>query len=947
MRRGFVWLSVICILCTLSVAAAAQSTINVPADQSTIQAAINAANNGDTVVVAPGTHIENLNFNGKVITVTSSDGPAVTIVDGGGAGPVVTFNTNEGGNSVLNGFTLQNGVPSNIYPIDGVSGGGILILNASPTITGNVITGNHAICGIGIEIQGGSAVIRGNTITGNTQAGGDGGCGGGGIEVTGDSSNPPATPLITGNTITNNSLDGGGFGGGIEVSYFSSPTIQNNYIAGNSAYNSGGGIDLESYLAPVVVQNIIVNNSIGGGGSGGGIYVEGPSSATDVVANNTIVGNTAFDGSSGIFTDVLSPIVITNNIVVAASGQNGIVCSPFSSTFPTFSHNDVTSPGSGGQAWSSNCASAAQSNGNISADPQFVDAANGDYHLQAASPAIDAGDNSAPNLPQQDYDGKTRVVDGNNDCLDTVDLGAYELQATVQASFSPTSLPFPNQFLNTTSSAQAVTLSSTGSTCLNVAGLPVTGDFAQSNTCGAHLPAGQSCVVDVTFTPTAAGTRTGTLTLTGNQSGDAPSVTLSGNAVVATASLAPSSLNFGSQLVNMSSAAQAVTLSNTGSGPLQIYSIGISGDFSQSNTCPASLGAGSSCVIQVTFRPTATGPRSGSLSISSNSVPAAPAVSLSGTGVQPAISVSPASIAFGDQVLNTSAPYQTVTVSNPGSATLHVSALSVTGDPDLYTVSNNCVGGPGTAPGGSCSIQMGFTPRSLGAATATLSITSDAPGSPTTVALSGNGVNAAPTLSPTSLSFGNVFVGKQSGGKTVKLTSNGPAALAVSSISVSAGFVQTNNCPVTLNPGSSCSISVSFKPLSAGATAGVLSIADNGYGSPQTVALSGTGMDFSVSASPASATVTAGQKASYTVTVSPLGGSYNSNVALSCSNVPTGVKCSFSPSGVSPGSNSVNSALTVSTTSGSTGTPPGSYTLTINGTANATTHSTTVDLVVN
>ena len=103
-------------------------------------------------------------------------------------------------------------------------------------------------------------------------------------------------------------------------------------------------------------------------------------------------------------------------------------------------------------------------------------------------------------------------------------------------------------------------------------------------------------------------------------------------------------------------------------------------------------------------------------------------------------------------------------------------------------------------------------------------------------------------------------------------------------------------------------------------------------------------LDFSVSASPASATVTGGQKASYTVTVSPLAGSYNSNVALSCSGVPAGMKCSFSPSGISPGSNSVNSILTMHT---SGGTSPGSYTFTINGTANGTTRSTTVDLVVN
>jgi hypothetical protein len=1158
MPRGFAWLSVIfsIILCTLSVAAAAQSTINVPADQSTIQTAINAANNGDTVLVAPGTYPENLSFNGKAITVTSSGGPAVTIVDGGGAGPVVIFNANEGASSVLNGFTLQNGVPSSTFPNFGTSGAGIWIYYASPTITNNVITGNHAICGIGIEIQGGSAVIRGNTITGNAQAGGDGGCGGGGIEVTGDSSHPVATPQIIGNTITNNSLPGGGFGGGIEVSYFSSPTIRNNYIAGNSVYNSGGGIDLESYEAPVVIQNIIVNNSTGGGGSGGGIYV---SSSPAVVANNTIVGNTAFDGSSGIFAYASSAIPISSNIVVAASGQNGIVCSPFSSTLPNFSHNDVTSPGSGGQAWSSSCGSAAQSNGNISADPQFADAVNGDYHLQAGSPAIDAGDNNAPNLPEQDYDGNPRIAVGSaTSCSSTVDIGVYEFvlsttpaatlspaaldfggvsvgastspqsltfaatqgcvakpaitvsgdyhetdnctsvlgtgaSCSIQVTFSPvasgtrtgslavtsgdmglstsltgqgqtgvatlspSSLSYANQLVNTSSAAQTVTLSNTSNGPLQINSIAISGDFSQSNSCPASLAANSSCLIQVIFQPTATGARGGSLSVSSNSvpsatavslsgtgvqpaisvspvsvafgdqvlnttasyqtvtvsnpgsatlhvnallisgdpdlytvtnncvggtgtapggscsiqigftprspgpasatlniTSDAPgsptSVALSGNGVDAAPTLSPTSISFGSQSVNTNSAAQTVTLSNTNSVPLQITSIGISGDFSQSNNCPASpasLSANSSCLIQVTFRPTATGARSGSLNISSNSVPSTTAVSLSGTGVQPAINVSPASVAFGDQVLNTSASYQTVTVTNPGSGTLHVNALTISGDPDLYTATNNCVGGAGTLPGGSCSIQIGFTPRSLGPASATLSITSDAPGSPTSVALSGNGVDAAPTLSPTSLGFGNVFVGKHSGGKTVKLTSNGPAALAISVISVSAGFVQSNNCPATLNPGSTCDINVSFKPLAAGVAAGMLSIADNSYGSPHTVALSGNGSDFSVSASPASATVIAGQKASYTVTASALGGSYNTNVALSCSALPAGVQCSFSPSGVSPGSTSINSALTVSTTSGSTGTPPGSYTFTINGRANGTTHSTTVELVVN
>jgi len=145
--------------------ARAQQTIHVPADQPTIQAAINAANNGDTVLVAPGTYVENINFGGKAITVASSGGPSVTTIDGGAQGSVVTFSTGEGLTSILNGFTVRNGFQN------GFSGGGIYIASASPTITGNIITGNHAAVGCGIYVYGGSPLIQNNVITANDQTG--------------------------------------------------------------------------------------------------------------------------------------------------------------------------------------------------------------------------------------------------------------------------------------------------------------------------------------------------------------------------------------------------------------------------------------------------------------------------------------------------------------------------------------------------------------------------------------------------------------------------------------------------------------------------------------------------------------------------------------------------------------------------------------------------------
>src|SRR5439155_21789492 len=167
LRGGLLRLTLLIIL-GLTPHAARAATINVPAGQPTIQAAINAASNGDTVLVAPGTYRENINFMGKAITVTSSGGPAVTTINGGAAASVVTFSSNEGTNSVLSGFTITNGLGSN--NLTG-SGGGITIYSASPTVKGNVITNNKGGAGCGIHAQASSAVIQANVITYNGDVG--------------------------------------------------------------------------------------------------------------------------------------------------------------------------------------------------------------------------------------------------------------------------------------------------------------------------------------------------------------------------------------------------------------------------------------------------------------------------------------------------------------------------------------------------------------------------------------------------------------------------------------------------------------------------------------------------------------------------------------------------------------------------------------------------------
>ena len=377
--------------------------IRVPSEEPTIQAAINVAVNGDTVLVAPGTYQETINFRGKAITVASTDGPEVTIIDGNRAGPVVTFASGEGRASVLTGFTVQNG--NTVFPF--AEGGGITIQRSSPTISANMIINNTGCDGLGIGIGFGSPLIQGNVISDNIRSGCTGGTGGGGIAVRGNS-----TAEIVENIISNNSTGAGG--GGISLFASGSTIVQSNVITGNRS--EVGGISMLNDVSGVsIVQNLITGNH----GFGGGINWSNPPSA---VVNNTIADN---DGP-GIFAGAFfANTRLINNIIVATGNQNAMFCDRSGITTPTnFSFNDVFSPE--GIAYGGMCMDQTGQNGNISADPLFVDPLTGDYHLQPGSPAIDAGDNTVADLPATDLDGNPRIVDGTGMGQAIIDMGVYE-----------------------------------------------------------------------------------------------------------------------------------------------------------------------------------------------------------------------------------------------------------------------------------------------------------------------------------------------------------------------------------------------------------------------------------------------------------------------------------------------------------------------------------------
>jgi hypothetical protein len=302
--------------------------------------------------------------------------------------------------------------------------------------------------------------------------------------------------------------------------------------------------------------------------------------------------------------------------------------------------------------------------------------------------------------------------------------------------------------------------------------------------------------------------------------------------------LTSTSLTFGSQLVGTSSAAQAVTLSNTGNAALSISSILPSGDFSETNTCGTSVAAGGSCSISVTFKPTATGTRTGSVKITDNAAGSPQSISLTGKGIAPSVTLTPTSLTFPAQLLNTASATQSVVMKNTGTAALTISGIVPSGD---FTETNNC--GTSLAAAASCSITVTFKPTAINTRTGSVKVTDNATGSPQTVTLTGTGTEVK--LSATSLVFPATKVGVTSAAQTVTMTNTGTAAFSITSISVTGAnpgdFLESNNCSTSLGAGKSCTLTVNFKPKATGSRKASISISDAGGGSPQTVALSGTG----------------------------------------------------------------------------------------------------------
>ncbi|HEY8054591.1 MAG TPA: choice-of-anchor D domain-containing protein [Terriglobales bacterium] len=353
---------------------------------------------------------------------------------------------------------------------------------------------------------------------------------------------------------------------------------------------------------------------------------------------------------------------------------------------------------------------------------------------------------------------------------------------------APATLSFGDETVGQTSATQKITLANSGEGTLHISRISTQGDFAQTNDCPATLAGGApGCTITVSFKPTAAGARSGALQITDDAPFSPQSVALTGIGKAAptpAATLAPGQLDFGQQTVGASSSAQTITLTNSGTADMTVQKVAATGDFSATSRCPATLSAGANCTVGIVFTPTAAGSRTGQLQVSDGAPGSPPTAALSGSGVaaaDPNAVLTPSSLSFPDQAVNSTSAAQVVTLTNGGPAALTIAGVAVSGD---FAATNNC--GQSLAAGGNCAISVTFTPTATGARTGQLAVTDNGNGSPQTVTLSGNGT-AAP--GPTG---GTLTLAPAAGGSATATVAPGSTAeynLAVQSTSGATGNV--------------------------------------------------------------------------------------------------------------------------------------------------------------
>lgn len=395
-----------CLPCALSVMLAfvaapiwGQTTHNVPGNFSSIQEAILAAVDGDTVLVAPGTYVENIDFSGREITVVSSGGADLTTIDGSACTTgmstcsVVTFDGGEGPDALLDGFTLTGGLGSD----SPAEGGGVYCNNFSnPTLTNLVISDNTAFRGGGVRVRNtNDPVLMVNCLIENNSAS----TGGAGVDSTGALTLEDCD--ISGNT------DGG-------VRALGGPLTMTRCVVSDNQAFSGGGVTACCNMTAFISECLITNNTadFGAGLNTGDV---------DLLVTNSLIANNVAAVGGGALSANINPgeLRFVNCTFTQNFGDDGSVFRFVSMTETTLENCIVWDNGPlviGGSVSApvdvsySNFQGGVPGIGNIDVDPQFVDPAGADFHLVPCSPCVDAGNTAAADLPSTDFEGDPRIL---------------------------------------------------------------------------------------------------------------------------------------------------------------------------------------------------------------------------------------------------------------------------------------------------------------------------------------------------------------------------------------------------------------------------------------------------------------------------------------------------------------------------------------------------------
>lgn len=326
--------------------------------------------------------------------------------------------------------------------------------------------------------------------------------------------------------------------------------------------------------------------------------------------------------------------------------------------------------------------------------------------------------------------GTVTITDNATGSPQTVSLAGVG----TAVSLSPTSLSFSDQFVGTTSPPQTVTLTNYATRPVAIMGVGIAGgeNFLQSNNCGTSVPGGATCTISVTFAPRSGQSFSETLEVADNGGASPQTVSLSGNGVLPV-TLSPANLVFATQVVGTQSSPQYVTVTNASGAILNITSIVTSANFIQTNDCGSSVGVDGGCTITVTFAPQESGNLNGLITITDSAPNSPQRVPM--TGVATAITLSPSSLDFGGQPVGTTSPPQIVTLTNVGSKTVAILRVGIGGE--KFAQTNDC--GTVVLAGGTCSINVTFTPTGVRGYSGTLAVYDTGGASPQTVPLSGSG----------------------------------------------------------------------------------------------------------------------------------------------------------------------------------------------------------------